>query len=194
MAYTYKFNPITGEFDIVRDSSLVFWNDIFIPLAGVRVPAVNAPTWTTFTTNLKSYTFAIDDYSDLATCEVLHGYKEGTDLEVHIHLITNGLNDATERKAKYIIYYSIGDVDEVMSAEGNLTQEITIESNLPDKTHLLLQLGDISGLNHKIGSVIKLRIKRISGTGTEPINDPFIEMVGIHYQINALGSRQELIK
>ena len=42
----------------------------------------------------------------------------------------------------------------------------------------------------KIGSIIKLRLKRIAGTGTEPAVNPFVEMVGIHYQKDTLGSRK----
>lgn len=36
---------------------------------------------------------------------------------------------------------------------------------------------------------VKMRIKRIAGTGTEPINDPFVGQVGIHYESDTIGSR-----
>lgn len=167
------------------------YNDIYIPLAGARVPASNAPDWTAYSTNLASYVFEIDDYADLATAEALHGWIEGTLLEVHLHLVTNGLNDATERKVQYVVYFAIGDMGEVMSAEGSLTAEKTIVANQADRTHLYLDMGDIQGLTYKIGALIKLRIKRIDGSGTEPAASPFVEMVGIHYQVDALGSRNE---
>jgi len=172
----------------------VTWNDIYVPLAGAKIPQANTPTWATFSTNLKSYTFALDDYADLATAEILHGWSEGTDIGIHVHLVTNGLNDATERKVKYTVYYSWGDMDEAMSAEGSVTEEATITAALADKTHLFLDLGDITGTNYKIGSLLKLRVKRVAGTGTEPANDPFVEMIGIHYQCNSVGSETELIK
>jgi len=172
----------------------VTWNDIYIPLAGAKTPAVNTPTWTTFLANLNSYTFALNDYADLSTAEILHGYSEGTDIGIHLHLVTNGLNNATERKAKYTIYYSIGDMDEVMSAQASLTAEATITANLADKTHLFLDMGDITGTGFKIGSIIKMRVTRVAGTGTEPASNPFVEMVGIHYQCNTVGSESELTK
>ena len=172
----------------------VVWDDVNVSLVTAKVPAANFPTWAAFTTNLYSYTFALNDYADLSTAEILHCYKEGTDLGIHLHLVTNGLNDATERKAKYTVYYSWGDMDEVMSGEGSLTQEVTIAANLADRTHLFLDMLDITGATYKIGSMLKLRVKRIAGTGTEPAADPFVEQVGIHYQINTIGSRQELIK
>jgi hypothetical protein len=170
------------------------WNDIFVPLAGAKVPPANFPTWAVFLANLNSYTFNVNDYADLATAEILHGYKEGTDIKLHVHLVTNGLNDATVRKAKYTVYYSWGDNGEVMSAEGSKTAEVTIAAALADKTHLLLDLGSIAGVGYKINSILKLRIKRVAGTGTEPAADPFVEMVGVHYQADFIGSEGELVK
>jgi hypothetical protein len=190
----------TGEVTILSPTaktivlSPVVWDDIYVPLAGAKIPASHFPTWATFLANLNSYTFAIDDYADLATAEILHGWKQATDIGLHIHLITNGLNNATARKVKYTIYYSWGDTDEVMSAQASLTAEATITANLADKTHLFLDMGDITGTNYKIGSILKLRVMRIAGTGTEPAVDPFVEMIGIHYQIDTVGSRQELVK
>jgi hypothetical protein len=92
------------------------------------------------------------------------------------------------------VYYSLGDVDEVMSAEANVSAEKTIAANLADKTHLYLTLGNITGTNYKIGAAIKLRVKRIASTGTEPANDPFLAMVGLHYQIDAIGSSSQTSK
>ena len=170
------------------------YEDLFMPLAGAKVPATHTPSWVPFSTNLNSYTFAIDDYADLATTEVLHGYKEGTDLELHVHFITNGANDATARKVQYQAFFSWGDMDEVMGAEDNLSAEADIPAFEADRTHRYLELGSVTGTNYRMGSIIKVRIKRIACTGTEPDDDPFVEMVGIHFHKNTLGSRQEFVK
>jgi len=169
------------------------YNDLYLSVAVAKVPASNTPTWASFFTNLNSYTFDVADYIDLATAEMLHGYVEGTDLECHVHFITNGL-DATDRTVKFTLYYSIGDMNEVMAAEDSLTAEYTIVGSTADKTHLFLDMGDITGTGYKIGSLIKFRLKRVAGTGTDPANDPFVEMVGIHYQVDAVGSKTELTK
>ena len=192
--HSTKDTRITCGADYTLLLNPVVWNDINMSMVTAKVPAANFPTWTAFTANLNSYTFAIDDYVDMSTAEILHDYKEGTNLGMHIHLVTNGLNDATARKVKYIIYYSWGDMDEAMSAEASLTAEQDIIANLPDKTHLLLDMGDIAGGTYKINSLLKFRVKRVAGTGTEPANDPFVEQIGIHYQIDTVGSRTEFIK
>jgi hypothetical protein len=181
-----------GELTLLGTATV--WNDINMSLVTAKVPAANFPAWAAFSANLNSYTFAINDYADISTAEILHQYKEGSDLGIHIHLVTNGLNNATARKVKYTIYYSWGDMDEVMGAEASLTAEATIAANVADRTHLFLDMGDITGENYKIESLLKLRVKRIAGTGTEPAVDPFVEQVGIHYEIDALGSKTELVK
>jgi len=169
------------------------WDDIYIPLAGARVPAANAPTWSTYSTNLNSYTFDIDDYTDLASVEIKHGYKEGTDLEAHVHIITNG-SDVDDRTVKFTLFHDWGDPDEVMDGEASLTGEITIPGGTASKTHFYIELGTVTGTNHVLGSLFKCRLKRIASTGTEPTNDPFVEMIGVHYERDTFGSRQENTK
>lgn len=168
------------------------YNDLYTGVASAKIPASNYPDWSTFTTNTSAYTFKVNDYADLTTIEILHDYKEGTNLEVHLHLATNGLNDATARKVKYMVYYTWANPDQgtnQFSGEDSLTAELDIPANQADKSAFYLSLGTITGTNFKIGAQLKFRIKRIAGTGTEPINNPFLGMVGVHYQIDTIGSR-----
>lgn len=170
------------------------YNDLVIPISTGKIPGAAYPDWTAFTTNTYLYTFDVDDYIDLPSSEILHGWREGTPLECHIHFITNGANNATPRTVKYTLYYSIGDMGEVMAAEDSKTGEATIPALEADRTHHYLDLGDIAGLSYKIGAVLTLRLKRVASTGTEPANAPFVANVGIHYEIDAIGSRQEGVK
>lgn len=168
------------------------YDDVYTSIAAAKTPAVGYPDWSTFTTNTGAYTFKVNDYADLSTIEMTHGYKEGTDIEVHLHLATNGLNNATVRKAKYTVFYTWSQPDtgaNQFSAESSLTAELTIPANQPDKSSYYLSLGTIAVPTMKVGAQFKMRIKRIAGSGTEPILSPFLGMVGIHYQIDTLGSR-----
>jgi len=183
------FKATTGE--TFRLETPVY-DDINVAIASGTQPASNAPTWTAFTANTNSYTFAIDDYKDMATIEIPHSYKEGTNLEVHLHLATNGLNNATARKVKYTVFFTYGIPDNganVFTVESSLTAELTIPANQADKSVYYLSLGTITGTSIKIGTQLKMRIKRIAGTGTEPINNPFLEQVGVHFQVDTIGSR-----
>jgi hypothetical protein len=170
------------------------WNDLFLPINTARHPGSQNPTETAFTTNLSQYTFAVNDYVDLAGQEVLHGYKEGTDLELHLHLCTNG-TEVVDTKARYVIYYSWANVNGTFS-EASATGEVTIPANTADRTHLYLDMGDITGTNKTIGSQLCLRVQRIAKTadGNNPAANPFLLQVGIHYQLDSLGSTSETTK
>jgi len=191
------FGDLTNHTEFEPDGTMVFhgdattYNDLYTGVAGGKVPAANYPDWSTFTTNTGSFTFKVNDYMDLSTIELTHDYAEGTDLEVHLHLANNGTN-VDIRKVKYIMYYTYGTPDSFanqFSAEANMTAELTIPANVIDKSVVYLYMGTISGTNLKIGTQVKFRIKRIAGTGTEPTGNPFLGMVGVHYQQNTLGSR-----
>lgn len=169
------------------------FEDIFMPLAGAKVPASNAPTWATYSANLNSYTFGLNDFSDLNAVELNHGYKEETDIEAHVHIITNG-SDVDDRTVKFTLYFDWGNATAEMDGELSLTGEITIPASTPTKTHYYVELGTTTGTGKLLGSLFKSRVKRIASTGTEPSSDPFVEMVGVHIQKNTIGSRQENIK
>jgi len=168
------------------------FEDLNFAIAAAKTPPANTPTWATFTANTNAYTFAINDYADMGTVEIPHRYKEGTDLEVHLHIATNGANNATARKVKYVVYYTYGVPDNGLNqfiSEASLTAELTIPANQADKSAFYLSMGTITGTNLKIGTQLKMRIKRIAGTGTEPINDPFLGQVGVHFESDTQGSR-----
>ena len=172
------------------------YDDIYTAVAAAKVPAANYPDWSAFTANTGAYTFKVNDYADLATMEITHAYKEGSDIEAHIHLATNGTNTDI-RKAKYVLYYTLGLPNSGLhqfSAEQTLTGELTIPANTPDKSAMYLYMGTISGTGLKMGTQLKFRVKRIAGTGTEPTGNPFIGMIGIHFEMDTLGSRGILTK
>jgi hypothetical protein len=170
------------------------YKDIQFSISGARVPASNAPTWSSFTANTNLYTFDINNYVDLENQEIPHTYEEGSDLSFHFHFYTNGL-DVDDRTIKYGIYYTLT-APNTAAVEGNVSQQITISGNTPDKTHIVTGIGsDISGVGLKIATGIGLRFMRFTqDSGTPPTSDPFISMVGIHCKNDTLGSRQLFIK
>jgi hypothetical protein len=114
----------------------VVYDDIVIGFSWARVPASNAPTWATFTTNTSAYKFWINDYLDINASEMLHWWKEWTDIEIHIHWANNWV-DLTDRAVKWQMYFTRWDVNEAFSAEQTATVETTIPASTTDKTHFL---------------------------------------------------------
>ena len=181
---TLEFNGTATVFD-----------DVFIPFDSAKVPAVNNPTWASFVGNLNAYTFNTDDYLEV-TGEIPHGYKAGSDLEFHIHWATNGL-EGTARAVKWEIEYSIADVD-ILDGIGDAFPVPTVESldiviplNTPDISHMYSAITTDTAGTYAFGALVKARVRRKANThaNNEPAADPFGLQLGIHYEMDTVGSR-----
>lgn len=178
------------------DGSLVFngdatvWDDMQFQISSGKTGAANQPNWDAFTTNTSEYAFDVDDYIDLGSNEPPHGWKEGTAGSVHLHVaIKTAQSTGSNRYAKFTIYLAYADVNEVW-AETNLTAEYTIPTGTAALTHKLLTMGNLTLTNNLIGTQIKARVKRIAATGgTEYADSVFITQVGIHFELDMVGSR-----
>lgn len=173
------------------------YDDIFLGLSTAKVPAANFPDWNTFVGNINQYQFDVGDYLE-HIAEIKHGYKEGTDIEIHIHWANDGV-DATDRYVKWEVEYTIANmesqgVDITFSSSTVVSAESVIYSTDSDRTHKYTSIGVIDGTNIKIGAIISLRIRRIASTGTAPSNNPFGLMLGLHYEKNTLGSKMRTSK
>lgn len=155
-----------------------------------RVGAANVPTWEAFTTNTSEYSFAVNDYIDLAANEPPHSWNEGTGIRLHLHVTPKTANaTGADRFAKFTIYVSYADVGEVW-AETSFDAELTIPTGTAAMHHFLLSVGTLDVPDNKIGAQIKPRIKRIAATGgTEYADNAFVTQLGGHLQLNSFGSR-----
>jgi len=168
------------------------WNDIQFNIQTGRTSAANFPDWdATFTTNTGCYKFDVDDYIDLGANEMLHDWKEGTSIYPHIHTALDGGNaSGTTQYAKFTIYMAYADADSVW-VETTKYIEIEIPDGTSNLTHLFGSASAISMTGLTIGTQINVRLKRIAATsGTEYPNHIFITQVGLHYEVNTMGSRQ----
>lgn len=177
-----------GTPKLVGDATV--YDDIFLPIA-VTKPGGTAPSWDSFHGNLSQYTFAINDYVEGAF-ELKHGYTEGSNLNIHVHIVTNGAEASKE--ARYSFEYWIADMNEastttttITSADANLTNA--------DGHHQYVDIGDIDGTNFKIGAIVCFLFKRVALVdGDNPTADPFVVSIGFHYNIDAMGSKTETTK
>ena len=185
----------TGTFTDINISGTLtlidtVWDDLFLPISVTKL-GVTAPTWTAFHGNIKQYTFAINDFVQ-GSFELLHGYKEGTDLEIHVHIVTNGADASKE--VRYSFEYWIADMAEASTTAATLTSLDKALTNA-DGQHEFVDIGTISGTGFKIGAIICFLFKRVALTdGDNPSADPFVVSVGCHYEKDTVGSDTELVK
>jgi len=169
-----------------------------IPIILARLGST-APTLATFVGNVEQYTFdSTNDYIIGAT-EVVHWYREGTNISPHIHWATNGLEEA-DKYVKWQMEYTIANMDSVdgvgdaFGATTPISVELKIPANTADRTHMFTDLTDIVGTAIKIGNIIVFKLNRIAAVGAAPAADPFCLSVGFHAQKDAIGSSRETTK
>ena len=174
-------------------NSITAYDDIYFPMTVGKLPGANFPSWDSFIGNTYEYTFGVGDYIHLPSQEVLHKYKEGSSIEAHVHMVTNGL-EATARYINYEIEYTIGNAGGVMSAATIITTgDYAIPANTPDRTHLYITFPtSVAGAGYQIGAAVKMRFRRIVLDDPKyqaPTDNPFVLMVGMHIFMDSIGSR-----
>jgi len=187
------FTGFEDDGTMVFNGDATVWNDLPPnPIIRSRLAAANNPTLSPFVGNIEQYTFDVNDYI-YDNFEVTHEYKEGSDLLLHAHWATNGL-DTTDRYVKWEFEYSIANRNNgatmVFSATPTIVStEFLIPANTPSLTHYSNTVGTITGTDVKIGAVIVYRFRRIASTGTAPTNNPFGIQTGCHIEHDTCGSR-----
>jgi hypothetical protein len=211
---TGQFGNVAGgnysEFE--TDGTLKFngnatvYNDLPpIPLIAARLGAANNPSLATLVGNIQVYSFGINDYV-YGVQEILHEYKEGSNIDIHIHWVTNG-SEVGDTYVNWECEYSIANLDNsapytatgsAFSSSTVLTTGNTkIPGGTPDRAHIYTDIGtDITGTNYKIGAIICYRFRRIANTAgaANPAANPFALQLGFHIEQDTVGSRQEYIK
>jgi len=168
------------------------WDDIQFNIESGRVSVANFPDWdASFTTNTGCFKFDVDDYIDLGTNEMSHWWKEGTTIKPHVHVALDGANaSGSSQYAKFTLYIAYADNGDVYT-ETSATGEIEIPTGSADMKKFFVSLEDVALTGKKIGTQINVRLKRIAATtGTEYPNHIFVTQVGIHAEVDTMGSRQ----
>jgi hypothetical protein len=172
------------------------YEDIQFPLASGRVAVSNAPNWDAFTTNTGAFSFEVDDYIDLQADEIPHKWKEGGTGHVHVHFaLATAQATGSDRFVKIVVYVALGKEGSAWTELAVIDGEATIPTGSVDRQAFYLDIDDVDLSSYSIGTQVKCRVKRIAATGgTEFAGEVFITQVGIHVQLDSLGSRQETVK
>jgi hypothetical protein len=168
------------------NKALVGWVDIDFPIV-VRNAAANQPTPTTLKGNITAPAWAVNDYFSCDAVEMIHSWREGSDVHWHIHVVTNGL-DATNRYLKFEVEWVWALPNGALSATTTTTSgELLIPASSADRTHLVFLIETVNFAG-SIGSHVWARLKRVAATGTAPTANPFCSMLQMHVQVDSHGS------
>lgn len=191
-----QFGDGTNNSIVEKDGTLRFdgtatvYDDLVCPLFVARTGTSNVPIWTALVGNINAYSFAVNDWLEFST-ELLHSYKEGSNLEIHVHWAINGSN-VDDRYVKWEVEYSIANTNGgTFGSSTVIANETKILANTATKTNMYTSVGTISGTGLTIGAQLMLRLRRIAAVGgSAPSANPYAVNVGIHYEKDTVGSRQ----
>lgn len=159
------------------------YNDIIISASNLR-PGASAPAFAEFVAPVYTMKF-VDGNTDMAygSFEIPHNYREGTDLEVHVHWAPSSTN--TGNCVWKFNAVAAGMEGGAFTAIAEMTA--TDAGGGVALGHQYASFGSISGVGHQIGDIIAFELKR--PTGDAFTGDAFLLSIGIHYQCDSIGSK-----
>jgi hypothetical protein len=168
------------------------YDDMTVSMANAKTPAANAPNWVAYKGS------EIPAFSKSATnvlyftAQLPHTYKEGTDLEFHIHIT---YPDAGAGNSVWYFTYSWANIDGAFPGASN-SGNIVVPTHSTADFHDMAQIvTTISGAGKTVSSILLCSISRIGGNGSDDYDNVVYLVAGdFHYQKDTLGSRQQLIK
>ena len=195
-------NPDAGNYnEIEADGTLHFvgnatvWEDLWLGFESSKIPGANFPTWAAFMGNTNAYRFAVNDYLEPDATEIQHGYLEGSNIEIHVHWVTNGL-ELVDKYVRWEVEYTLANtnpatgIGDAFPATTVVSAETTIPANTPDRTNMYTSVVTVVAAALNIGAIVKMRVRRIAATGgAAPAVDPFGLMAGVHIECDTVGSR-----
>ena len=185
----------TNNTTIESDGTLVFnggatvWTDIDFPIT-IKIDKDGEPKLATLAGNIEVPKWEIDDFMVCEGTEMIHAWKEGSDVHWHCHVITNG-TDTTDRYIKFEVEVIRAKIDSQIDTPTIIqSDDFLIPANTPDRTHFFVPIGVQSMTGYTIGTHVYARLHRIdSTTGTAPSEDVFCSMLQMHIQCDTFGSR-----
>lgn len=191
----------------------VVWDDLRVPLTPGKIGLLKPPTFAQFMDNgagsvgvyaslFADQPLATNEQQMFFPAQLPHKYKQGTDIEVHIHwspAVTGGVDEFVKWGLEFTwinIDGTFGNTTIIFSdASSASTATSSGDSTLIAKKHYITEIGTITGSGKNLSSMLECRIFRNSSDADDNLpQSAFGLEVDFHYPINTLGSRQEYIK
>lgn len=183
-----NYSEFESDGTLVAHGSATTWTDVDFPII-IRTIGPNIPTLTAIQGNILVPQWAEDDFSNCEGQELVHGWKEGSTIYWHVHVVTNG-TDVTDRYLRWEIEWVWANPNNQLSSTIITDSgDIIIPANTPAKTHVMQQVSSYPLIGGIITGHIYARLKRIVSTGAAPTNNPWCSMLQIHLELDTNGSR-----
>ena len=200
----FKIGDGTNYIDITETGHLTMngdatvWDDVRIVPGVFQFPGGADPTLQNWQpggsgTIFPVYKFKKDDYV-IATCQMPHSYKEGSDVYFHIHWTPcDRGNEETTALVGWKVDYSWANPNGTFGASATVDLSDACQST--DHQHLWTPDVLVSGIGKTMSSIVLLKIYRSdtgaddTWAGTTDAQSPAILEFDIHYEMNSVGSQ-----
>jgi hypothetical protein len=169
----------------LRGTATVY-NDLRTSGLAVRTQGSSDPTLNTYLGNLRLYEFSASTMNEVfITIQMPHGYKEGSNIEPHVHFSPNGTSGGNTR---WGLEYTWTNMDGTFGAPTTVYVDAT--TGTTQHAHKYGSFGSISGTGKTISSVLVCRLFRDAANAADTnTNGSFLLEFDVHYEQDRIGSR-----
>ena len=185
------------------------YDDLRVPVSATTNGGTKDPDFAVFKTDgsgsqgvfLQWFSATIEEelYFDV---QMPHNWKEGSDIEPHIHW-TPKTTGATGEFVKWGLEYTWSNVNEVFGDTTIIYSDVTSETTatvsgdtvMTEGKHHITDIGTISATGKTLSSMLVCRIFRdATDTDDDYTYDAGLLEIDFHYEIDSLGSEEEFTK
>ena len=190
-----NYTEIEADGTVVFTGAATVFKDINMGAAVLTRPAVSQPDEVNFVdeagadTGIASLGFAVGEKVS-GNFELEHDYKEGSNLVFHVHWQGVAAPSGTD-KVQWQLTYTISQSETTLNATTTIVIETDFDTQYEFKASAFPA---ITGTNFNIEDQFLFTLERIAASADEYSGDGIVATVGIHYEIDTVGSRQVLVK
>ena len=197
MAYTTKnstgYGTLTytgSSYGFVHDTGL--WEDLRFPAQGINPPGPDNAPARNATDGLLEFSASANNIISIVA-QMPHGWKSGTNIHPHLHILTSS-DPGANLKTRWRLGYKIMDVNdpEPSFTYANTDANVSAYSG-GAAVHQLIELTELDMTGKQDSCCLHLLIQRSAGDST---NDTYAGVVrllefDIHYLVGTMGSIAE---
>ena len=168
------------------------WDDVSVPMANAKTPAANAPTWR-YLQGGEVPAFSASQVNVIYfSAQLPHSYKEGSNLEFHIHV---AYPDALAGNSTWYISYSWANIGDVFPLPAIVTVNDVPSPEIANAHRTVELVANINGAGKKISSILICSIQRLGNTLEDNYpSEIYLISSDFHIVKDTIGSRTESVK
>lgn len=193
------FLKVEADGTIEFNGAATVWDDLRVVPGAFQFAGNSDPTIASWQPGGSGTTFKVYKFQEnneiFFTCQLPHSYKQGTNIIAHLHWTPGdrGDDEGTATVA-WKVDYSWANFDTNFGASA--TADLSDACQSTDDEHLVTPEVVITGTGKTISSILVCRLWRDSSgdtwVGTTTAQSPAILEFDFHFEIDTVGSRQEL--